>query len=162
MTSSPPDRGASDPEAVLDPLSLETQVCFALSAAARALVAIYRPILEPLRLTHPQYLVMLALWESGPLSGAELAGLVHLDPGTLSPLVARLEALGYVRKSRSVDDARVMSISLTTAGRALREQAKDVPAQVVERTGMSVDELTQVRLAADRVVAAGRQAGVLG
>lgn len=162
MTSPSPDQGAEADRSDLDPLALEAQVCFALSAAARALVAVYRPILEPLRLTHPQYLVMLALWERGPLSGAELAGVVHLDPGTLSPLVARLAALGYVRKSRSADDARVVSISLTTAGRALREQAKDVPAQVVERTGMSVDELTQVRVAADRVVAAGRRAGVLG
>jgi DNA-binding MarR family transcriptional regulator len=162
VTSLPADHDAAAIESAADPLALETQVCFALSAAARALVAVYRPILEPLRLTHPQYLVMLALWQSGPLSGAELAGLVHLDPGTLSPLVARLEALGYVRKSRSADDARVVRISLTTAGRALRERAKDVPAQVVERTGMSIDELTQVRLAADRVVAAGRRVGVVG
>ena len=136
-------------------------MCFALSAAARALVAIYRPILEPLRLTHPQYLVMLALWEHGEMSGTALAGLVHLDPGTLSPLVARLETLGYVRKARSADDARVMTISLTEAGRALRERARSIPAQVVERTGMSVEELTQVRLAAAGVVEAGRRAGVL-
>lgn len=145
----------------LDPLALESQVCFALSAAARALVAIYRPVLEPLRLTHPQYLVMLALWEHGEMSGTELAGLVHLDPGTLSPLVTRLETLGYARRERSTGDARVVTISLTDTGRALRDQARSIPAQVVERTGMSVEQLTQVRLAAASVVAAGQRAGVL-
>ena len=136
-------------------------MCFALSAAARALVAIYRPILEPLRLTHPQYLVMLALWGHGDLSGTALAGLVHLDPGTLSPLVTRLEALGYVRRARSADDGRVLTISLTDAGRELRESARSIPAQVVARTGMSIEELTRVRLAAESVVAAGQRAGVL-
>src|ERR1700710_3345454 len=79
-----------------DPLELERQVCFALSIASRSVLAVYRPLLEPLGLTHPQYLVMLALWGRSPLSVKELAGLLALDPGTLSPLLKRLEAVGRV------------------------------------------------------------------
>lgn len=144
-----------------DPLDLESQVCFALSAAARAMVAIYRPLLEPLRLTHPQYLVMLALWQHGDLSLTEIAAMVHLDPATVTPLVRRLEALGYVHKTRSDRDARVVTISLTDSGRALRAVAEGIPAQVVERTGMSIAELTEVREAVSKVVQAGQRVGAL-
>ena len=83
-----------------DMLALERQVCFALSVAARNVVAVYRPVLEPLGLTHPQYLVMLALWQHGPLSVKDLSGLLQLDPGTLSPLLKRLEAAGLLRRER--------------------------------------------------------------
>ncbi|KQT99683.1 MarR family winged helix-turn-helix transcriptional regulator [Sanguibacter sp. Leaf3] len=144
-----------------DPLALESQVCFALSAAARAMVAVYRPILEPLNLTHPQYLVMLALWQHGDLSMTSIASLVHLDPGTLTPLVKRLEATGYVARARGADDARVMVVSLTTEGAALRSVAEGIPEQVVRRTGLTLDELTDVRRSVARVVEAGRAAGVL-
>ena len=144
-----------------DPLDLESQVCFALSAAARAMVAIYRPLLEPLRLTHPQYLVMLALWQHGDLSLTEIAALVHLDPATVTPLVRRLEALGYVHKARSDRDARVVTISLTDAGRQIRAVAEDIPSQVVERTGMSIAELTEVREAVTKIVEAGHRVGAL-
>jgi len=144
-----------------DPLALESQVCFALSAAARAMVAVYRPILEPLNLTHPQYLVMLALWQHGDLSMTSIASLVHLDPGTLTPLVKRLEATGYVARARDADDARVMMVSLTREGAALRVVAEGIPEQVVRRTGLTLDELTDVRRSVARVVEAGRDAGVL-
>lgn len=144
-----------------DPLALESQVCFALSAAARAMVAVYRPILEPLNLTHPQYLVMLALWQHGDLSMTSIASLVHLDPGTLTPLVKRLEATGYVARARDADDARVMVVSLTPEGAALRVVAEGIPEQVVRRTGLTLDELTDVRRSVARVVEAGRDAGVL-
>src|SRR5882672_8601208 len=87
--------------AVRDPLSLEDQVCFALSVAARGIVGVYRPVLEPLGLTHPQYLVMLALWEHGEVSVKELSALLQLEPATVSPLVKRLEAIGYVGRRRS-------------------------------------------------------------
>ena len=97
----------------VDPLALENQVCFALSLASRSVVAAYRPVLEPLGLTHPQYLVMLTLWEHEPLSIKGLSELLQLDPGTLSPLVKRIEALGYVRRSRSAADERTLEIVLT-------------------------------------------------
>ncbi|HEX8539057.1 MAG TPA: MarR family transcriptional regulator, partial [Cystobacter sp.] len=107
-----------------DPLALERQVCFALSVAARNVVAVYRRFLEPLGLTHPQYLVMLALWQHGPLSIKELSRLLQLDPGTLSPLVKRLAAAELVRRDRDPHDERALAIALTDRGRALRAEAE--------------------------------------
>ncbi|MFD0787134.1 MarR family winged helix-turn-helix transcriptional regulator, partial [Micromonospora azadirachtae] len=101
-----------------DPLALEEQVCFALSVAARSVVAVYRPLLEPMGLTHPQYLVMLALWQYAPLSVRELSRLLQLDPGTLSPLLKRLEATGYVHRERAAADERSLAVTLTAAGEA--------------------------------------------
>ncbi len=139
-----------------DLLALENQVCFALAVASRGVNAIYRPLLEPLGLTHPQYLVMLALWERSPRSVRELGEELQLDPATLSPLLKRLEALGYVARRRSVDDERVLEISTTDAGAALRAQAETIPPRIVERLGMSLDELDGLRTALHRVIAAAR------
>ena len=118
-----------------DMLALERQVCFALSVAARTVVAVYRPVLEPLGLTHPQYLVMLALWQHGPLSVKDLSGLLQLDPGTLSPLLKRLEAAGLLRRERDAKDQRNLALALTDKGRALRAEAEKIPAGIVERLG---------------------------
>ena len=96
----------SDIRDIKDPLALERQVCFALAVASRNVIAVYRPLLEPMGLTHPQYLVMLALWQRSPLSVKELSGLLQLDPGTLSPLLKRLETGGLVRRGRDLDDER--------------------------------------------------------
>ena len=126
-------------------LKLDNQLCFALVTAARNVVAIYRPILEPLGLTHPQYLVMLALWEKSPRPLGDLAAELAMEPPTLSPLVKRLEAQGLVSRTRSARDERVLDIGLTDAGRALREQALAVPAQVMAATGMSVERLAALR-----------------
>ncbi|MCT2086980.1 MarR family transcriptional regulator [Microbacterium enclense] len=127
-----------------DPLRLKNQVCFALVTAARNIVSIYRPVLEPLGLTHPQYLVMLALWEQAPRSLGALAAELAMEPATLSPLVKRLEAQGRVERSRRADDERVLDIDLTADGSALRERALDVPAQIMARVG--VDEAALVAL----------------
>lgn len=126
-------------------LKLDNQLCFALVTAARNVVAIYRPILEPLGLTHPQYLVMLALWEKSPRPLGDLAAELAMEPPTLSPLVKRLEAQGLVSRTRSARDERVLDIGLTDAGRALREQALAVPAQVMAATGVSVERLEALR-----------------
>ncbi|QNO38026.1 MarR family transcriptional regulator [Protaetiibacter sp. SSC-01] len=139
-----------------DVLALENQVCFALAVASRSVNAIYRPLLEPLGLTHPQYLVMLALWQRSPRSVRELGDELQLDPATLSPLLKRLEALGYVARRRSVDDERVLEISTTDAGAALRAQAETIPPRVVERLGMSLPELESLRAALHQVIAAAR------
>ena len=91
----------------LDVLALENQVCFALTVAARTTVALYKPLLEPLGLTHPQYLVMLALWEENPRTLRSLAEALRLEPATLSPLLKRLEAAGYLRRDRSATDEQI-------------------------------------------------------
>ena len=127
-----------------DLLKLDNQICFALVTAARNVVALYRPILEPLGLTHPQYLVMLALWERAPRSLSELAEVLRLEPPTLSPLVKRLEAAGLVTRERSAADERQLAVRLTPAGAALRAQAEQVPPQVVEALGVDLEELTEL------------------
>jgi len=128
-----------------DLLKLENQLCFALVTAARNVVSIYRPILEPLGLTHPQYLVMLALWEQSPRSLRELADELALDPATVSPLVKRLEAQGYVTRTRRSADERVLDLALTDSGRDLRERALDVPRQVMETVGTDAASLVALR-----------------
>jgi MarR family transcriptional regulator, organic hydroperoxide resistance regulator len=141
-----------------DVLALDRQVCFALSVAARNVVAVYRPVLEPLGLTHPQYLVMLALWQYGSLSVKELSGLLQLDPGTLSPLLKRLEAAGLLRRERDARDQRNLALSLTDKGQALRAEAEKIPAGIVERLGMPVEELMRLHAALTDVIAAAQQA----
>ncbi|MEH3088624.1 MAG: MarR family transcriptional regulator [Microbacterium arborescens] len=128
-----------------DLLKLDNQLCFALVTAARNVVAIYRPILEPLGLTHPQYLVMLALWEDAPQALGELAGDLAMEPATLSPLVKRLEAQGLLTRARRPGDERVLEIGLTAAGRELRDDALRVPEQVMAAVGMTVGEIGALR-----------------
>lgn len=108
-------------------LALSDQLCFPLYAAARAVQQRYRPLLEPLGLTYPQYLVLLVLWEHDGPSVGELGDRLHLDSGTLTPLLQRLDAAGLVRRSRSDDDGRVVRVHLTPEGHALRERAAAVP-----------------------------------
>ena len=148
----------SDEVDAADPLALEEQVCFALSVAARGVVAVYRPLLEPMGLTHPQYLVMLALWQHAPLSVRRLSELLQLDPGTLSPLLKRLEAIGYLRRERDAADERSLAITLTPSGQALRSRAEQIPPAVVERLGMPVHELRTLHAALTRVIEAARPA----
>ena len=129
----------------MDPLGLDRQVCFALAAASRSVIGIYRPILEPMGLTHPQYLVMLALWESSPRTAGDIASALYLEPATLSPLLKRLEAAGYITRQRNPEDERALAVRLTPAGQELRSQAERVPGQVVERLGLPLAHLERVR-----------------
>ena len=142
----------SDPIDTADPLALEEQVCFALSVAARGVVAVYRPLLEPMGLTHPQYLVMLALWQHAPLSVRRLSELLQLDPGTLSPLLKRLEAIGYLRRDRDPADERSLAVTLTATGKDLRNRAEQIPPAVVERLGMPIDDLRHLHAVLTRVI----------
>ena len=137
-----------------NPLALDQQVCFGLAVAARSVIGLYRPLLEPMGLTHPQYLVMLALWEEEPLRVTELGRKVQLDPGTLSPLLKRLEAQGYLTRARNPHDERALDVALTESGRALRERALSIPPQVVDRLGMSLTELGALRDRLTEVIAA--------
>jgi DNA-binding MarR family transcriptional regulator len=142
----------------VDVLALDRQVCFALSVAARNVVAVYRPVLEPLGLTHPQYLVMLALWQHGPLSVKELSRLLQLDPGTLSPLLKRLEAADLLRRERNPRDQRNLALALTQRGRALRAEAEKIPAGIVDRLGMPVEDLMALHTALTQVISASQRA----
>ncbi|MCP2164879.1 MarR family winged helix-turn-helix transcriptional regulator [Goodfellowiella coeruleoviolacea] len=137
-----------------DPLALERQVCFALAVASRSVIALYRPLLEPLGLTHPQYLVMLALWQRTPRSVKELSAVLQLDAGTLSPLLKRLEAAGLLVRQRDAGDERALAVTLTERGTALREQALRIPEAVVRRLGMSLAELQHLHESLTRVIAA--------
>ncbi|ORM26052.1 MarR family transcriptional regulator [Williamsia sp. 1135] len=128
-----------------DPLALERQVCFALAVANRTVLGVYRPLLEPLGLTHPQYLVMLALWERAPMSVREIASALQLDSPTLSPLLKRLEAAGLITRTRTAADERQLAIELTEQGRALRTQAEKIPPAVVRTLGVELAALEELR-----------------
>ncbi|TWH41903.1 DNA-binding MarR family transcriptional regulator [Rhodococcus rhodochrous J38] len=127
-----------------DSLALDRQVCFALAIANRAVLAVYRPILEPLGLTHPQYLVMLALWEQAPRSVKDIGRALYLDSPTLSPLLKRLETSGLITRSRSHLDERQLVVDLTEHGKALRTEAEKVPDTVVDRLGVSLTDLQEL------------------
>ncbi|TAJ46864.1 MAG: MarR family transcriptional regulator [Herbiconiux sp.] len=129
----------------IDLLALDRQLCFALAVASRSVIGAYKPILEPLGLTHPQYLVMLALWEREPRSLSDLAEVLRLEPATLSPLLKRLESAGLVTRQRSADDERHLAVRLTPAGQSLRTQAETVPPQVVAALGVDLDELVELQ-----------------
>ncbi len=111
-------------------MKLANQLCFPLYAAARNVTGLYTPVLKPLGLTYTQYIVFLVLWEKDGLPVGEIGEKLLLDNGTLSPLLKKMEQAGYVRRERSREDERVVVITLTEAGRALQEKAKDVPAKV--------------------------------
>lgn len=149
-----PARATGEPDAAPDLLVLDHQVCFALAVAARSVIGLYRPVLEPLGLTHPQYLVMLALWQHRRLTVKELGGLLQLDSGTLSPLLKRLVTLGLVTKTRDERDERSVVVTLTDEGGALRERALTVPRAVMARLGMDVDDLVSLRDSLTAVIAA--------
>ena len=139
-----------------DPLALERQVCFALAVASRTVISVYRPVLEPMGLTHPQYLVMLALWGEEPLSVTDLSRRLELDPATLSRLLRRLESAGLVRRDRNPADERSLAVALTEAGRDLRTQALAVPGTVLQRLGMGLDELVDLRDRLTHVIGAAK------
>jgi len=137
-----------------DPLALDRQVCFALSLASRSVIAIYRPLLEPHGLTHPQYLVLLALWDRSPRTVRDLGETLRHEPATLSPMLKRLEALGYLTRTRSTRDERALAVDLTDKGRELRKDAEKIPYRVVEELGMELAELEELHAALSRVLAA--------
>lgn len=116
-------------------LALDDQLCFALYAASRAMTARYRPVLDEIGLTYPQYLVMIVLWDQGPCTVSRLGARLRLDSGTLSPLLKRLEARGVIARTRRTDDERSVDVTLTDAGVALQERAEKVPGQISRLLG---------------------------
>jgi MarR family transcriptional regulator, organic hydroperoxide resistance regulator len=150
----------------VDPLALDRQVCFALALTNRAVLAVYRPLLEPLGLTHPQYLVMLALWDNAkcgdePFSVKDIAGLLQLDSATLSPMLKRLQSQGLITRSRSAADERTTHVELTPKGRDLRRHALKIPPAVVERLDVDLAELEHLHEVLTRINAAALAAGAL-
>ena len=128
-----------------DLLALDNQLCFALYAASGLVTRAYRPLLEPLGLTYPQYLAKLALWEQAPRTVKALGQALDLDSGTLTPLLKRLEAAGFVTRRRDAQDERKVQIDLTDAGRALREKAAEVPAALACQLHLPLDEIVDLR-----------------
>lgn len=133
---------------------LDRQVCFALYSASRAATAVYRPVLEDLGLTYPQYLVMLVLWESEPKGVKELGEELGLDSGTLSPLLKRLEAMGFVERRRSGEDERRVAVHLTPTGRSLSSKASAIPRHLADAAGLTATELDQLRSTLERLTQA--------
>lgn len=131
----------SAPDAREQWLRLDQQLCFALYSSSLAMTKLYKPLLAPLGLTYPQYLVMLVLWEADGLAVGQLGQRLSLDSGTLTPLLKRLEALGHLERRRAQDDERRVDIFLTPAGRKLRRLALDIPGQLACASACDLNEL---------------------
>ncbi len=125
-------------------LLLDRQLCFALYSSSLAMTKLYKPLLAPLGLTYPQYLVMLVLWETDGLAVGQLGQRLSLDSGTLTPLLKRLELLGYIERRRAQDDERRVDILLTSSGRKLRRQALDIPGQLACASACELNELASL------------------
>jgi MarR family transcriptional regulator, organic hydroperoxide resistance regulator len=145
-----PSQDAAMPECPMKDLEIEAlrlsnQLCFAVYSTAHALNRVYKPLLEPLSLTYPQYLVMLTLWEKDNVSVKEIGTRLHLDSGTLTPLLKRLEQSDFVTRRRDAEDERQVRIELTSRGLDLRGQAKSIPREILCATGGSLDEIVSLR-----------------
>jgi DNA-binding MarR family transcriptional regulator len=134
-------------------LLLENQICFAVYSAAHAFAQAYKPHLDPMGLTYPQYLVMLLLWEQDGRSVNELGQPLHLDSGTLTPLLKRMEKAGFVTRQRDTKDERIMRIHLTEQGRSLQARARAIPPAMLCASGLELDGLMALR---EEVKALGR------
>jgi DNA-binding MarR family transcriptional regulator len=129
----------------VDPLLLGNQICFAVYSTAHAFNRVYKPLLDRLGLTYPQYLVMLVLWERDDVPLKDIGEKLFLDSGTLTPLLKRLEAQGLIRRTRSTEDERQVLIALTPKGRELREEARAVPQAILSNSACSVGELVAMK-----------------
>ena len=144
MTKVPEKKAEAAPRGG-DALKLDNQLCFAVYAAAHAFNATYKPLLEPLGLTYPQYLVMLVLWQEDAVTVSAIGGRLGLDSGTLTPLLKRLEAAGLLTRLRDAADERQVRITLTTAGRALKQKAKGIPQELLCASGLTLTEIGALR-----------------
>jgi DNA-binding MarR family transcriptional regulator len=148
MTATPVD-AAQDED-----LLLEHQLCFALTVAARSVVGAYKPVLEKLNLTHPQYLVMLCLWETSPRTVRNISEALAQEPATISPLLRRLEAAGLITRGRAEGNERALAVVLTPEGKALRQQALQVPGTMMERLGLTREQVTELHATMMGLIAA--------
>ena len=140
--------GTGGPDFVSDPyesLKLGNQLCFAIYSAAHAFSGAYKPMLEPLGLTYPQYLVLMVLWEKDGLTVKEIGERLHLDSGTLTPVLKRLEKGGYVRRRRNPSDERELCVELTEAGLAVRDKALAARNNLVCSSGRSENQIQELK-----------------
>ena len=142
--------GAAWPE---DPLQLDVQLCFRLYAASRLITRVYQPILDPLGLTYPQYIVLMILWEDAPCPVSHIGARALLNTNTLTPLLKRLEQQGLVRRQRRADDERVVEIRLTDAGVALKDRCACVPAALAARTHFPLEKAAALAGLLDELLA---------
>jgi MarR family transcriptional regulator, organic hydroperoxide resistance regulator len=133
-------------------LALENQLCFALYAASRAMTNFYRPMLDELGVTYPQYLVLIVLWEHEPQTVKDLGNLLYLDSGTLSPLLKRLEAAGLITRTRAAEDERAVKVSLTATGRQLKERVESFPDQIEKKVGLPADDFATLHTLLQQVL----------
>jgi MarR family transcriptional regulator, organic hydroperoxide resistance regulator len=136
-----------------DLLLLENQLCFPLYAASRLVTRLYQPLLDPLGLTYPQYIVLMILWSDAPCTVSHIGERAQLASNTLTPLLKRLEQQGFVTRERARDDERVVNIGLTEAGRALKAHCACVPMQLLARIGYPVEDAKTLKTLLDRLVA---------
>ncbi|MEQ6924463.1 MarR family transcriptional regulator [Pseudomonas mosselii] len=135
----------ADNQAPCDALLLDNQVCFALHSTSLLMTKVYKPLLQALGLTYPQYLAMLVLWEQDGLTVGEISQRLLTDPGSLTPLLKRLESEGLLKRSRSREDERVVLVQLTDQGRALQAEAQRVPQCILQASGHSAEQLRKLQ-----------------
>lgn len=135
-----------------DALSFDKQICFSLYSAANAMVRAYRPLLQSIDLTYLQYIVMMVLWEEEGISVSSLGNKLHLDSGTLTPLLKRLESKGLVLRKVSQKDERVKSLFLSESGKSLKKQASNIPEKMLCKTSISLETLQQLKMQCDALL----------
>jgi len=135
-----------------DELKLSNQLCFPIYFLSKEIINKYRPLLEKLELTYPQYLVLMVLWEHKKLNVRNIGELLHLDSGTLTPLLKRLEAKDVVKRERSKEDERIVEISLTEKGIALKENASCIPNQLLAQVELTTEEINQLKIIANKII----------
>lgn len=140
-----------------DYLKLKKQVCFPIYALAREIINQYRPFLDELDITYPQYLVLMVLWEDGLQTVNQIGEKLHLDSGTLTPLLKRLEGKGFIARKRRSCDERVVEVTMTDSGLALKDEVAKVPPKVVEAMGVTPEELDELKDVVERILCKTRR-----
>ncbi|GBL55691.1 MarR family winged helix-turn-helix transcriptional regulator [Pseudomonas citronellolis] len=135
----------SQPKDACESLKLDNQLCFALYSTSLQMTKVYKPLLQQLGLTYPQYIAMLVLWEQDGITVGEISARMLTDPGSLTPLLKRLEGEGLITRKRSASDERVVELRLTDKGRELRQQAESIPACILTASGLSLEELGRLK-----------------